>query len=523
MKLSPIFLLFFLYNISFAQNQNISNYSFGDMEPYIAVNPANNNNVIAAWMKVTGVQQTTIAVSYSNNGGANWSIPTNLPHLYPQFTHADVSIDFNSSGTAYICYIDYTLTQDSGYICVSSSTNGGQTWSNPVRAFSALETTDKNIDRPWLMVDRSSSQYNGRIYVTSKNVEDFVTTNHVYLKSSADGGLTWSAIKIIDDSIPCDLVTSMGCLAVGADGSVNVAYFSYNTQLSLFPRVILAKSTDGGSSFTPYQVALITGASVINDTLQGSMTLSANPTNSSNMVLTFIDGRNGDADVLCLKTNDGGFTWTTNPVRINDDALNNGNQQDMSWAGFSPSGMYCAAWRDRRNTGTSVLSPFEIYIAASWNGGSTFGTNYRISTVTSPDIPIQKGNDFIGISLSNNFVYTNWCDYRTANYEIFTNRDTLANVLGIKTIKQNKQIIVNAFPNPSSNEVNFSFFLNQDYSSATVYITDAIGKTLATLVNSPLYSGQQSLSFNVKKLAKGSYYLNLNLEGLISQKSFIVE
>src|ERR1044071_6125084 len=90
-----------------AQNVNLSNYTFGDTEPYIAVNPTDSNNVIAAWMKVTGFTQISIAISYSTDGGQNWNSVPNVSHLYPNYTSADVSIAFNSAGKAFLTYVDY--------------------------------------------------------------------------------------------------------------------------------------------------------------------------------------------------------------------------------------------------------------------------------------------------------------------------------------------------------------------------------------------------------------------------------
>lgn len=231
-----------------APNQNISNYAFPDTEPHITVNPANPNNVIAAWMKVTGAQQVSIATSYSNDGGSTWSIPQNMPHLYTIYTSADPSIDFNSAGTAYLCYIDFAPTQDSGKVVVASSTNGGMTWSAPVGVTDGLETGDKPIDRPWVNVDRSGGSNDGNVYVVSINVEG-TPNNHVYQKHSNDGGLTWSNLMIVDDSIPADLMRTGGSQAVGADGAVYIGYFSWHTAMSPLPRVILRKSTDGGITY----------------------------------------------------------------------------------------------------------------------------------------------------------------------------------------------------------------------------------------------------------------------------------
>jgi hypothetical protein len=65
----------------FAQtNINISSASGWDTEPSIAINPSNPNNLIAAWMKLSGFA-LTIGTSYSTDGGASWSTPAITPHL----------------------------------------------------------------------------------------------------------------------------------------------------------------------------------------------------------------------------------------------------------------------------------------------------------------------------------------------------------------------------------------------------------------------------------------------------------
>ncbi|MFZ5552650.1 MAG: exo-alpha-sialidase [Bacteroidota bacterium] len=505
-------------------NQNISNYTFSDCEPFIAVNPANPNNVIAAWIKVTGFTQAAIAVSYSNNAGQTWSSPQNMGHLSASWTSADPSITFNSSGTAFLAYVDYEYPSlDSGAVAVVSSANGGMTWSSPVQAIDGLINSDKPVDRPWIVADNSGGTYNGRLYITSKNYENGSTTNHVYYCYSSDNGMTWSPLAILDDVIPCDLVSSMGCLTVGADGTVYIAYFSYNLASSLFPRVILSKSIDGGANFSESVITNITGASVINDTLQGSMNLSANPIDPNNLILTVTDGRNGDADILCIRSTNGGTTWNnTTPVRINDDALGNGNEQDMCWASFAPDGTFAAAWRDRRNGGTSVTSPFEIWIAASVDGGAAFSVNKNVSTALSPDIPLQKGNDFIGIALSNDFVFTDWSDFRGPNYEIYTNRDSLSSLVSVYAHSA-KEIGLICYPNPFTDEITFSFELKENVSKCSISVFDMNGKKIKTIHQGPLTKGKHEFNYNGKNLKAGNYVFVMETVAESYRKVFVKE
>ncbi len=491
-----------------SQNQNISNYLFPDTEPYIAVNPTNSNNLIAAWMKLTTVSTMSIATSYSNDGGVTWSNPQNIPHTSSTFTSADVSIDFNSSGTAYLTFVDYKTLLDSGAVKIVSSTNGGASWSTPTVVIDAFETSDLPVDRPWVQVDKSSGPYAGRIYVTSKNYEDGITTDHVYMKYSSDGGVSWSSLDILDDSIPCDLITSMGCLAIGADGSVNVMYISWHLAQSFFVRAVMVKSTDGGVTFTPYIVQQLPAATAINDTLQGSTYLGANPTNPLNLVGIYTSNINGDADILSVYSNDGGMTWAQTPIRVNDDPIANGNQQDMCWAGFSPNGTFCAAWRDRRNSGDYAVSPFEIWVSASYNGGASFSPNVMFSSVLSPDIPLDKGNDFIGVAASSTFLHVNWCDDRAGNWEIFYNRDSLSNLLTVEN-HPDVQPVVTVFPNPFSDRITFNYVLPADQEESSIEIVDANGKLVRTIYSGSQSAGPHEVVIDGTGLASGNYIFNI--------------
>ncbi len=522
MKRTVVAILLLIISVSVqGQNVNLSNYAFFDAEPFIAVNPANPNNVIAAWIKITTFTTSQIAVVSSNDGGITWSLPQNMPHVSSTYTSADPSIDFNSSGKAFLTYVDYKQTLDSGKVVIVSSTDGGQTWSGFLPVTDGLETADLPVDRPWVGVDRSGGIYDGRIYVTTINVETGFTTNHVYMKYSSDDGVSWSPLIVIDDSIPADLVRTGNALAIGPDGSVNLAYASWHLASSLAARIIMVKSTDGGQSFTPYVMGNAPANTAINDTLQGSSTLSANPLNAQNLVFTFTSNVNGDADILSINSQNGGITWTSSsPVRVNDDAISNGVQQDMSWAGFAPDGTYLTTWRDRRNSGTSVTSPFEIWVAASVNGGVSFAANHLISSVLSPDIAIQRGNDFIGVCATSVYVHNSWCDYRTGNTEIFYNRDSLSSIVSVReSINAAPTVIWNC--DPLAGQFTFRYYLGADVDGSSVDIVDMNGRQVRVLYKGTQSQGWHEVRLNSSSLASGSYVFRINSTGWIAQTTFI--
>ncbi|HEY6160311.1 MAG TPA: exo-alpha-sialidase [Bacteroidia bacterium] len=524
----PIVLLFCACSLAAQNNINISNYNFDDTEPYITVNPSNPNQLIAAWMKVTGVPQISIAVSYSSDGGITWSSPANMPSLHNSFRSADVSLAYTNTGTAYICYINYDQYMDSGYVMVAKTTDNGQTWSTPVKVTSALESPDLPIDRPWIAVDTSGGPYNGRLYVVSKSVDIGALPHHIWMKTSGDGGLTWSSRQQVDYPSTVGFITnSMGSIDVGPDGNVYIAYMSYDTAQSVLPRVLLKKSVDGGANFSQNVIAYPVSNSAITDSLyQGSYCLKVNPANANNLVFICTDARNGDPDILAVHSNNGGTSWNFTPARVNHDLQGNGAGQEMCWGGFSPNGVFAAVYRDRRNGGTSSSSNFEVYASLSLDGGNTFlNTDYKISSQQSPVIPIVKGNDFLGVALTNNYLFTDWCDKRTGNTEIFTARDTINTIISVKDIPAPPVFSLVIFPNPTTDRLFYTIHCENDYDDAEQEIYDVNGKFISGGCIGHLKEGENTMVlWNDRRqvLAPGTYFIKVTIAGNTVQKKFIV-
>jgi hypothetical protein len=494
-------------------NLNISNYAFSDSEPGIISDPSNSNHLTAAWMKVTAVNQISVATSYSSDGGITWSTPTIIPHLWTGSTHADVGYAYTTSGTVYLTYIDYSLTTDTGYVMITKSVNGGQTWSAPNKVMSYTEGTDTHIDRPWVAVDNSGGTYNGWIYVVSKSMIAAPLPHRIWIKSSPDGGATWTAPKQIDDSIPTGQVTNaMGSVTVASDGAVYVGYVSYSTSLSPYARMICTKSTNGGGHFTPYVVGLFAANSAVTDTLyQGSYVLSTNPLNSAKLIYTYTDARDGDPDIMSFHSSDHGVTWSAAPLRVNDDAIANGKGQDMCWAAYAPNGTYGVAWRDRRNGTNNDLSNYEIFCSISLDDGASFSSNHNMSTAPSPYVNMKKGNDFLGITLTNSDMQTDWCDARSGNNEIFTQKTALSSIAGIQELQLNT-LGLKCFPNPNTGNLNITFTLNHA-SRLTMSIFSVDGKYRKSLPDAEGKAGENTISLNTTTFPAGQYFLHINGKG----------
>lgn len=110
-------------------NFNLSNLVSFDGEPNIAVNPANQNNIIAGWMRLRLDGKIWIATKTSFDKGQTWSAIHFMPHDTIINSSADVSIAFHHSGIAYLSWINYRQIPDTaGAVFVSKSSDGGLTW-----------------------------------------------------------------------------------------------------------------------------------------------------------------------------------------------------------------------------------------------------------------------------------------------------------------------------------------------------------------------------------------------------------
>src|ERR1041385_1122489 len=189
-------ILFSAFSFCQTNNVNVSSGLFPDTEPFIAVNPVNPNNLIACWMHLNLNGKISIYSKNSTNGGMTWGNQHIFPRTSNNFTDADVSICFNAAGNAFISFVDYKMSLDSGYVQTAKSLDGGVTWSNPVIVCSGTDAPDLPVDRPWIVCDNNAaSPYAGRLYVVSKSYYASSPPQKIWLSISSDSGNTWTPIR----------------------------------------------------------------------------------------------------------------------------------------------------------------------------------------------------------------------------------------------------------------------------------------------------------------------------------------
>ncbi len=508
--LFPLLLFFPVGSIAQPANQQLSKGLIFEGEPYLAINPTNPQNVVVAWMsfKLIG-NPVTIETRTTMDGGSSWSDTLSLPHMNAKWQSADVSMAWRNDGVLFISYIDYLQDSDSeGGVFVVHSTDGGRSFSAPVKAIDASEDTDISLDRPWIVVDNSAS--NGNLYLCTKPAPWHPLPNHAYFTRSTDGGLTWSHETILDTLGYSALLVSapMGAPTVANDGTLSIAYPGLSLLNGGF---VLAQSHNGGQSFLRSYITRPVEDSVEKDSIKGGFHLIADPANPKHLVFAWPDARDGDYDVFAIASFDGGATWT-DTARVNDDKVDNGVVQDMVWPTFGSDGSLAIVWRDRRNGSTpGYASASDTYFSSSTDGGITWSRNQRLSDSTAPynAALFNPGNDFLAGAIVHDSLFAAWSEVRDNRLIVnfakspLSEKDAVQHSGNVSTISE--LVIV---PNPAEDNANLLFQLSSA-GNCSLWLFDTRGVFVRSLFNDVLSMGSHSVNVSTAGLANGDYVVDL--------------
>jgi hypothetical protein len=225
-----------------------------EVEPSIAVNPADPKNIVVAWQQdrfQDGAARGTV-VGSSKDGGATWT-QTTVPGLSkctgePRFDRSsDPWLSFGPGGVLYIATLSANLpvTGNVTAVAVNRSTDGGRSWTPPT--FVAQDDGTYN-DKETLTADPARP---GFVYVIY--TKRFTGASITYFAESRDSGATWSAPRPIYESPGTEAVGHI--IVVAKDGSL-VDLFALTTGGGEVTAAIVAMtSTDGGATWT--QPALV--------------------------------------------------------------------------------------------------------------------------------------------------------------------------------------------------------------------------------------------------------------------------
>jgi hypothetical protein len=168
-------------------------------------------------------------------------------------------------------------------------------------------------------------------------------------------------------------------------------------------------SRDGGQTFSRARPIIHTAPIMFAvqtlDRANGFPQIAIDP-RSRRLFVTWSDYRNGDLDVFCSTSTEGGRKWSA-PVRVNNDAIHDGADQFFQWLAVDPvDGSANVIFYDRRADPTGRTQT--VTLARSTDGGATF-QNYAWTTE-----PFEAGGvffgDYSGIAASGGRVYGVWTE-----------------------------------------------------------------------------------------------------------------
>jgi hypothetical protein len=411
-----------------------TNYVNAEVEPRVAVNPTDPNNIVGVFQQdrwSNGGAHGLVA-GVSHDGGTSWA------ETWAHFSTcsggtatnggnydraSDPWVSFAPNGDVYQISLSASADQITSAILVSKSTNGGNTWSEPItlrRDSSAFNFNDKesitadptNASDVYAVWDRSRFPSDNADF---NALHSFAFRGDIWFSRTTDGGATWESARAI--FAPMSNEATVGNQIVVLPNGTLVDIFdlekgSGKNAPGFFEAVI--RSTDKGVTWSKpiiiskdMSVAVTdpdTGAPV--RTGAGLPDIAVDRTTGT-LYAAWADGRFSNSvhdDIALSRSTNGGLTWSA-PVKV--------NQTTNNAAAFTPS-VYVAAngtvgvtYYDFRNNTAAAGVPTDYWLVrcSSTSVDCTNSANWSESHVAgSFDIetaPVARGyflGDYEGLT-----------------------------------------------------------------------------------------------------------------------------
>lgn len=385
-------------------------YVNSEVEPYLAVNPVDPNNMIAVWQqdRWSNGGARGLAGAYSLDGGGTWT-RVGVPFSRCSGGNAgnggdweratDPWVTFAPDGTAHWMALAFNNVRNGDNAMLASrSADGGRTWSAPatLRRDGAASFNDKNT----ITADPTDARY---VYA----VWDRLTGNNgpAWFARTSDGGLTWEPARNVYDP-GADSQTINNQVVVLPDGTLVLHFTELANVGAPNLRLRIVRSSDKGATWSaPVTVAAFQTVGTVDPDSgvgirDGSILASIAVGRNGMLALAWQDARfSGSRDGIAFSHSaDGGLSWSA-PVRVNGDAsvpaflpavairddgtigvtyydlrantADPGTLPTLYWLATSSDG---AAWAER-----TIAGPFD-YSTAPLAGGRLFLGDYMALT-----------------------------------------------------------------------------------------------------------------------------------------------
>lgn len=379
-------------------------YVNAEVEPFVAVNPTNHQNLIGVFQQDRwsngGAHGLSTVVSM--DGGATWTEAA-APHFstcaggteanggaYDRSSDPWVSI--GPDGIAYQVSLSINAAQTVSAVLASRSTDGGFTWSEPVTLILDANTPHFNdkesvtadpykADTAYMVEDRSGFPTDNASFTALNH--SFAFRGNPFFSMTTDGGLTWSPARQIGPNQ--NIATIGNQIVVEPSGTlVDMFHFGKGSGFDAPNASLIGamRSTDGGQTWSqPFVVSdnpvvrvvdpdngvpLRTGSDI-----GGSLEdVAVNPT-TGELYAVWEDSRFSGThnDIAFSTSTDEGKTWS-DPVKVNQTP--GGATAFTPAVDVLPDGTIAVGYYDWRNNTADPGLPVDYFVVHSHDNGATW-------------------------------------------------------------------------------------------------------------------------------------------------------
>jgi hypothetical protein len=437
-------------------------------EEQIFVCPTDSLIVMADWRDFRlGYRQ--VAIGRSTDGGNTWNDSLIRTNFQVEERQSDPTMAVDNDGNFYISVLDYdpNFDDDSSYITFIKSTDKGVSWTGPYPVVPLPGPYFE--DKQFIAVDRTGGPYEGNIYVAWAR---FPNPNRIMFARSVDGAISFEDTLIVGPNVdfsycggPAEWDAGQFAFPfVGSNGDVYVSWvgtYLDSSDCTYHSELMLATSTDGGQSFTPRRHiketwgnwGVVDGNVDVYNMPICAVDISGGPFDGD-LYISYanVDTSNPayyDYNIEFIKSTDNGASWTE-PIYINDDYKGPGAMYDQfhPWMICNEEGTLITIWYDQRTDPVNHFL-FDVFAAYSFDGGESWTTNHRISSVSvdpnelkkgtyepkevpyapdysspPPAVPVRSSRagkiaEYIGVTAFKDHINATWTDTRNGNQDVF--------------------------------------------------------------------------------------------------------
>jgi hypothetical protein len=401
-------------------------------EPHIARAPSDPDFLAAVFQEGRFTDGGAVDCGYSvtHDGGLSWTRAL-IPNLTmvtggPYFRATDPVAGIDLDGKVFLNTEGATnSTFTTGIILVSRSLDGGATFAAPSVVFQPANDSDFP-DKPWMAINNfAGTPTVGRILVTWT---EFGTTEaSPILRSYSDNqGVTWSPGVVVHSAT----TSAQGSQPIFLrDGRVAIIYWNFATP----EEIDMVLSNDGGTTFGAPTLVTTVNRYVHPSIRTGVFLPSAATDRTTGALYVVYQARDGAGlpRILFTKSTNTGATWS-DPLAVSDNPSTGVFNPAISASADGQT--LTVSFYDQRDSGGNIVL-CNLYLAQSFDGGTTWGPNIRLTSETSDATlaPLTADGymlgDYLGIAESTSPdvpAVPVWVDTRTGNPDPFITRVGIA-------------------------------------------------------------------------------------------------